>query len=249
MSDKLIIGISGKKQSGKSTLYEFVKLNKENLFIGDVTIDKVDMADPLKEMIVNIMGVDKKLVYGSEQEKNMLTQYKWKDLPYHNVNQANLRASEYMTGRELMQQVGTNIFRKMNPNIWVDAAINRMKKTEADIVFCCDVRFPEEVMAIKNNGGIVIRLTKRKNNSVASAEHESEKRLDKEVFDWSNFDVIIDNNRMKIEEKNAAFLYAMSKIDLLDSKINGFSYLDGTSHLFAPYFNDKIKNKIKIKQV
>ena len=53
-----------------------------------------------------------------------------------------------------------------------------------------------EVHAIKDAGGFVIRLTRDTNHST----HSCESALNKDVFDWDIFDYIIDNQGYSISE-------------------------------------------------
>lgn len=63
--------------------------------------------------------------------------------------------------RWLMQKIGTEIFRKqVDPLYWVKKAeqkIVQLMNEERDVVVD-DVRMPEEVQAIKNLGGIVVKI-------------------------------------------------------------------------------------------
>ena len=233
----MLIAISGKKQSGKSTLCEFFELNHKNVTLSgeSLTFEKIDMAHDLKKMIVEIMGVDHDIIYGSDQDKNTATQYKWCDLPHYTVDMEPL--PPYMTGRELMQQVGTEIFRRMNPYIWVNTTIPRICNSKADIQFSTDIRFPSEMEALKKlDNAIFIRLTKNVYNDI----HESEVSLDPHRYDWSNFNVIIDNQKMTIEEKNACFLYALDKLEIIA--------LDSSSTLFAPYWSKELRKMVKVNK-
>jgi hypothetical protein len=71
------------------------------------------------------------------------------------------------------------------------------KKADEDsqMAIVPDVRFTNEVKAIKDNGGIVIRLTR----NMFSSDSESESSLDSDKFDWHNFDIVIDNHNMTLE--------------------------------------------------
>jgi hypothetical protein len=107
-----------------------------------------------------------------------------------------------MSAREVLQYVGTDIFRKMYSNVWVDALIRQIKKEDSSYALICDVRFPNEVEGVQAAGGKVVRLTR--NPSGNSDAHSSETALDKENFDWSKFDFVLDNADMSINEQNKA---------------------------------------------
>jgi hypothetical protein len=88
-----------------------------------------------------------------------------------------------------MQIIGTDIFRKLDPDVWVKATISKIVREKPDIAIITDCRFPNEVESIQNIGGKVLRLTRNPHNS----DHLSESILDKDKFDWSKFDYVIDN--------------------------------------------------------
>lgn len=148
-------------------------------------------ADPLKEMAVNLFGLTYQQVYGTDEDKNTLTHLLWEDIPACPEGK-----SGNMTARDFLQHFGTNIVRKTYNNAWVNATINRIINEDSELSIIPDVRFPNEVKAIKDNGGIVIRLTRDLYHSV----HDSERALDKESFDWKNFDLVLDNENLKIEQ-------------------------------------------------
>lgn len=223
----MFIAISGKKQSGKSTLAEFIQLNAKDIFVDYEDFKNVSMADPLKKMLIDIMGVDKKLLYGSDEEKMGLTQYKWENLPFSTTK------TGFMTGRELMQQIGTEIFRKMNTDIWVEAFLRSL--VSGQNYTCSDVRFPNEILipTAKIEECVSVRLTADKSVDT----HASETSLDKDKFDWNNFNIIIDNKDMDINQKNAAFIYGMMEL--------GYNMND-ESMLFLPYFSDELVTKVTV---
>jgi hypothetical protein len=61
-------------------------------------------------------------------------------------------------------------------------------------------------------GGKVVRLTR---NIHGDDSHSSEKALDIQNFDWSKFDIIIDNQNMDINQQNMAFWEALNKHNII----------------------------------
>ena len=100
-----------------------------------------------------------------------------------------------MTSRDVMQYVGSNIFRKMSGNIWVDALLRQIKQDNSGFAIITDVRFPNEVEGIQKEGGKVMRFTR---NPFPEDNHISETALDKTNFNWDNFDWVIDNSKTSI---------------------------------------------------
>lgn len=202
----IVIGISGRKQSGKTTLANYLVKH-----IGGTIIN---LADPLKKLICkDILGLTEEQLNGTEEQKNSLTQYEWDNLPEYLRNTYSLQEqvvftgyacaswdgegqdqtelyqsisvprSGKMTAREVMQIVGTDIFRKsFNNNIWVDCLFRTIKeqfeKTANVVFFVPDVRFVSEINGIIKNDGYIIRLQRRVTNDT----HQSEMELDNYDF-------------------------------------------------------------------
>jgi len=229
----VIIGFSGKKQSGKTTSANFlysialatkpgiehvtltdhgtIQVKKTNTdYMIDVDVVKYynnigfidediakiiesisphvkiySFADPLKQDIcINMFGLTYEQCYGTDEQKNEPT-----DIFYD---------GKYLSGRDIMQLVGTDFFRAVKSNIWPEATVRKILKDQPYIALITDCRFPNEVDAIKNNNGIVIRLTRELPKNPGEIEHKSETALDKEVYDWANFNYVIDNKNLDI---------------------------------------------------
>ncbi len=115
-----------------------------------------------------------------------------------------------MTAREVMQFVGSEIFRKMYNNVWVDALIRRIQQENSLLALISDCRFPNEVQGVLDAGGQVIRLTK--DVFAGKDTHQSETALDRDKFDWSRFSAVIDNHNMNINEQNVATFNTLNSL-------------------------------------
>jgi len=184
-----IIAFAGRKQSGKTTCSEFV-LKYFNGAVEPFNGAKIyNFADPLKKDIcMNILGLSYEQCYGEDIDKNTVTDVQWE--------------GKYLTAREVMQFVGTDIFRKMKNDVWAGATINKIKADQPDLAIIADCRFPNEVEAIKNAGGYVIKLNRNPYNS----DHSSETALDECNYSIKNFDLIVYNENISIPEQNSAIL-------------------------------------------
>jgi hypothetical protein len=184
-----IIAFAGRKQSGKTTCSEFVQ-TYANASIPPFNDSKIyNFADPLKnDICINILGLTYDQCYGTDDQKNQLVNCYWDD--------------KQLTAREVMQMVGTDMFRAMQKNVWSDATIRKINKEKKQLAIIADCRFPNEVEAVHNAGGLVIKLTRNPHNS----DHSSEIALDPDRFDPSIFDLVIDNSRMTIKEQNLLLL-------------------------------------------
>ena len=138
-------------------------------------------AEPLKtDICINILGLSYEQCYGSDNDKNSIT-----DLQWENKN---------LTARDVMQIVGTDILRKMKPDVWTSALIRKIKSDNPNLAIITDCRFPNEVDCIQDNEGVVIRLTR----STSDSQHSSETILDRNNYAWDNFDYVLDNNNLDI---------------------------------------------------
>jgi len=182
-----IIAFAGRKQSGKTTCAEFIA----NICAGSSVYEGVkvyNFADPLKQDIcMNIFGLTHEQCYGDDHYKNELVNCFWPG------------TSNPMTAREVMQYIGTDIFRKIQKNVWADATIHKIKTDNIDIALIADCRFPNEVEAVKNAGGIVIKLMR----NIYNSDHDSETALDIDKYNHDNFDLIVDNRYLTIDEQNS----------------------------------------------
>jgi hypothetical protein len=204
----MILAFAGRKQSGKSTSAEYVQsiVNSHNLRLSNKIYS---FADPLKQDIcINILGLTYEQCYGSDEHKNTLTDIRWQDMPDYNES---FEMSGYMSARQIMEHVGTNVFRKIKTNVWVDATINKIKKENLDLAIIADCRFPNEVESIKKAGGYVIRL----DLDPFGSDSNSENALDKDKYDWNKFDLVIRNTGMTIDEKNNIVLRFLSDKGIL----------------------------------
>jgi len=180
----MIIAFAGRKQSGKTTACEFTA----NVFSQTTQQNSAiyNFADPLKKMCIDIFGLTYEQCYGTDNQKNEYVNCKWPD------------SEKLMSAREVMQYVGTNVFRKMQHNVWSEATIRKIKDENLPLALIADCRFPNEVEAVRNAGGLVVKL----HRNIYNSSHESEIALDEDRYDHSNFDMIIDNRDLSIADKN-----------------------------------------------
>ena len=130
----------------------------------------------------------------------------WTNLP--NVNHDESLGA--MTAREFLQYFGTDICRHIKPDIWVESCINRMLESGTELAIVPDVRFPNEAEAIKKAGGKVIRLTRSPHEDL----HESETALN----DYNEFDHIIDNATLTVDETNKSLMGLLREWEWLQTK-------------------------------
>lgn len=185
----MLIGISGKKQTGKDTICKIIKaldiwnrygdgdmltfvkmLLKYNNFTSSIWC-KHAFADKLKQALAIILNVRVEAF-----EDNLFK-----------ISNSKISKPEggYYTNRELLQRFGTEVGRNISPSLWIDALFSNY--TDGDHWIIPDVRFPSEAKAIKDRGGILIRVNR---NTGFTDNHPSETSLDN-YHDW---DYRIDND-------------------------------------------------------
>lgn len=195
-----IIGFSGKKQSGKTTAVNDLqsKLSK---------YEQINFADCLKELVFRYFAAPTK-----EYEHTIYDPFETKE----SKQQKHLCGKTY---RELLQIIGTNMFRGLWPDIWIENYKFRIRtesRPAARIILTTDIRFLNEVKCIQDLGGHVIRLLRC---PFPEDKHESETALDwldgayfnppesetvKAIYKNHCFDAFIDNREMSIEQQNEA---------------------------------------------
>ena len=131
-------------------------------------------ADVLKEFAVDVLGLEYDQVYGNNQEKNSPTHLLWENMPTGNNKGP-------MTGREVLQYFGSDICRKMYENIWFDACIRRIRKDKPELALISDVRFPNEIKGVQNEGGVVFGLPR---DIVNGKDTHSSEQVDLSLCDY-----------------------------------------------------------------
>ena len=199
----MIIGIMGRAGSGKdlvgsmiqyldaSILYKGADSYIEDLlnrgFSPNKDYDGVSnwsirkFAEPLKQIICIITGCSR------EQLEDPV----FKNTP---LGDDWITSGKKLTPRDLLQIIGTDFIKnELNTNVWVSALLNKYKSYYKWII--TDVRFPNEVRAIKEHGGVIIKVERPCStcgeydnticsNGYHSIQHESETALDSYTPDY-----------------------------------------------------------------
>jgi hypothetical protein len=146
------------------------------------------------------------MVYGTQEEKEQQCHLIWENMPTYEL-MGDVRPTGRMSVREVLQYFGTEILRKMYDRTHINATLNAIAQYEETqlsqvLAVVADLRFPNECQAIKEDGGIVIGLTRGEKGD----NHASENALD----DYP-FDVLIDNIGMSREEQLEAALKSLRR--------------------------------------
>ena len=193
----------------------------------DDYIKLYSFADILKQSVcMKILGLSYEQCYGTNDQKNSATNLCWENMPgvfctskdYPDQSDSNVEVFQakilihepgIMSARDVLQYVGTNIFRQILGNVWADACLRNIKNDNSDFAIITDARFPNEVEAVQKAGGKVMRFTR---NPYPDDNHASETILDPENYDWDKFDMVVDNANFNIGEQNKAVYEALYPI-------------------------------------
>lgn len=156
----MIVGMVGKKRSGKDSFAQ--TLTTEGGF------ERRAFADPLKRAVWHLDPI-----VGRVPLPGALAPYQ--DTRLRTVVQALgwEGAKEIPEVRRVLQEYGVSI-REIDPEFWVRATVSTMR-TGVDYVVT-DVRFPNEVAAVRELGGVIVRVNRPGLDSTDT--HVSETALD-----------------------------------------------------------------------
>lgn len=152
----MLIGVSGKKQAGKDTFFEFLSKRIKGKYQNKVIVKHYAFAAAVKEFSTKYFHVD--LATPETKEKN----------------------------RFVLQGVGQMFRDEVNEDFWINKVDSQYKEDilftpEDDILLgvVTDLRYRNELDWVTNNGGILVRIS-RDNESKDS--HPSETELSDEDF-------------------------------------------------------------------
>ena len=140
----MIIGFVGFIGSGKDTAADYL--------VNFHGFRRDSFANTLKDAVAAVFGWDRVLLEGRTKEAREWREQRdewWSD-----------RLGKDITPRHILQYWGTEVCRQgFHDDIWIASLENKMRKTGDNIVIS-DVRFPNEIKAIKNAGGQVVRVVR-----------------------------------------------------------------------------------------
>lgn len=177
-----IIGLSGYARSGKD--------EAAKVLVNEFGFTRVAFADKLREVLyaLNPIVAPSKELYFTRSKavvnlQEVIDVYGWD----------NYKETEYGAEiRRLLQRLGTEAGRQtLWDSIWVDAALTGHPEDARLVVTDC--RFPNEAQAIKDRGGVMVRIKRHGPDGIllgpATAPdgtvHASETSLDDWSFDYT----------------------------------------------------------------
>ena len=189
----MIIGICGFQGSGKDTIADYL----QNIY----GFKRDSFAATLKDAVASIFGWDRELLEGRTTESRA-----WRE----QVDTWWARRLDMpgLTPRLVLQKWGTEVARRSwHDDTWIASLENKLARAHNDIVIT-DVRFPNEIAAVRNAGGIVIRVVRGDEPvwySIAKRANKGDLMAQQQLKDFdihpsetawigTEFDAVIDNN-------------------------------------------------------
>ena len=185
-----LLGITGGKSMGKDTVAKIINTLHQKQY------KTKRFADPLKRFVADILGVSVELLEDRAYKETALGE-EWSYFETFSDRRRVYSSRDsiptvpnthftkkYYTPRLLMQLIGTEVGRQVHENIWINALFSNYNENSKWII--PDTRFDNEAQAIKDRGGIIIKVQR---DVDTTDTHASEKGVsDKYV------DIVIDNN-------------------------------------------------------
>ncbi len=138
----MIIGVCGFIGSGKDTIADYL--------VNIHQYRRESFANTLKDACAAVFGWDRTMLEGRTKQAR-----EWRE----QVDEWwSKRLDMVITPRWVLQQWGTEVCRRgFHDDIWIASLENKLRTSQDDVVIS-DCRFPNEIKAIRNQGGVVIRV-------------------------------------------------------------------------------------------
>lgn len=188
----MIVGVCGLIGAGKDTIADYLVNVHE--------FRRDSFAATLKDAVSAVFGWDRVLLEGRTKHSR-----EWREQldPWWSE-----RLGMTITPRWVLQYWGTEVARRaFHDDIWIASLENKLRHNQDDVVIS-DCRFPNEIAAIRNAGGIVIRVKRgadpewyslaalaNAGDSVAAAKLQA-LQVHASETSWigTSFDCVIENN-------------------------------------------------------
>ena len=214
------IDSKGKKEQGHAILdtkrvdLEFSEWAVYNMW---PYVKSYSFADPLKNIATELFDLKEENIRGTDIQKNAKIPITWQSMPGVVTCPKSAKTPEVkkliskgvliyhkpgkMTGREFLQFFGSEVCRKIYEEIWVARLVKDVESEGSLLAVIDDCRYPNESDAVKDSGGKVIKLTRSNHKD----SHKSENAFDKNY----EFDAVIDNENLSIQETNIEIIKAI----------------------------------------
>lgn len=161
----MIIGINGRMMAGKDSFAEIFAETYEN-------VERVAFAAKLKESCAALFNISLGELEELKVEESVELVASWDgELDFFSFDYQPLNF------RQLLQRYGTEAHREIfGDDFWIRQLLDNVIDAEK-FVLVTDCRFPNEAQAIKNRGGLVIRIV-RPDQDDHGNHHASEQNID-----------------------------------------------------------------------
>jgi len=139
----MIVGLVGFIGAGKGTVADLL-VERHNFF-------KESFANSVKDSCAAVFGWDRAMLEGDTPESRA-----WREQPDKWWSE---KFGKEFSPRLALQLMGTEAGRDVfHPDLWVHTVLRRCEQAPYNNYVIADVRFPNEINAIKDSGGVVIRV-------------------------------------------------------------------------------------------
>lgn len=175
MKDMIVIG--GRKGSGKSTSAKYIVQYAKDRGISAFILG---FSFPMKDMAIRYFGLDAKLVYGTQADKEQPSSWRWGELTSQLRCQFMKKKDDPVTIREFLQLIGSEVFRQhFSEHVWKKAVHNEVDQGPEGAVYIVeDGRLPAELERHPSLNVKTTAIVIRRPDLVVKDVHSTENALD-----------------------------------------------------------------------
>ena len=189
MNKKIIIGLSGRKQSGKDTVYKLMEAQFANDF--SRMAKRFAFADPLYYEAADVLDIDVQIIRDNKSEFRTFLQW---------------YGTDYI--RNFLDQ----------PDYWINLLRNNVTNDLfSDTAIVTDVRFINEANAIESMGGFIIHIDRPLERNSHEDQHSSEVETDEIGSQKARYRITNDGSERELSVKIYDLLNWMKAKELATS--------------------------------